>query len=142
MAMWFYQLSEKSWSVNNYRLDVWEGERWTWPVGRMARAEDAPAPGDTVVFFYAVSGSSEPGFYGWAVILLWDDENGQRKFYFRPVAPSDHLKMRPWGDEAARQIADKIRGNVKQGTMWPASNELAAEIGAGINAWVGAGRSL
>ncbi len=26
MAMWFYQLSHKAWSLNNYRLDIWEGE--------------------------------------------------------------------------------------------------------------------
>jgi hypothetical protein len=137
MAMWLYQLSEKDWSANNYRLDVWEGERWEWRIGRMIGSESPPAPGDTVVFFYAPSGSSEPGFYGWAVILLWTIEDSPR-FYFRPVAPSDQLKMYPWGDEEAIAIADKVRGTVKRGTLWPVPENLAVAIGRGINAWVGA----
>lgn len=138
MAMWLYQLSENAWSLNNYRLDIWEGERWEWEVGRVTGADAEPRPGDTVAFFYAPAGCAEPGFYGWAVIQLWTTEE-KRRFYFRPVAPSDQLKMRPWWDDQARQLADHIRGKVKQGTLWPVSNELAAALGAGISAWVKGG---
>jgi hypothetical protein len=62
MAMWLYQLSEKEWSRKNYRLDIWEGERWEWEVGRVAGVDSSPEPGDTVAFFYAPSGSPEPAF--------------------------------------------------------------------------------
>lgn len=136
MAMWLYQMSQRDWPPNNYRLDIWENERWKWPVGRMVGSEDTPAPGDTAVFFYAPSGGSEAGFYGWAVILQWLEE-GERRFYFRPVAPSDQLKMHPWWDEEARRIANQVRGEVKQGTLWRVPDELVPAIGAGITAWVG-----
>src|SRR6266852_4838253 len=97
MAMWLYQLSQKDWSLNNYRLDIWEGERWEWEVGRMVALGAVPQAGDTVAFFYAPHACPEPGFYGWAVILLWVEEEEEkdkkkekkRRFYFRPVAPSD-----------------------------------------------------
>lgn len=138
MAMWLYQLSENSWSLNNYRLDIWEGERWEWEVGRITGADTEPKPGDTVAFFYAKAGCKEPGFYGWAVILLWTTEEKQR-FYFRPVPPSDQLKMRPWWNDQAKEIADQVRGKVARGTLWPVSEDLAKVIGAGISSWVNGG---
>jgi hypothetical protein len=131
--MWLYQMSQRDWSPNNYRLDVWEGERWEWPVGRMVGADDPP--GDVVVFFYAPAGGAEPGFYGWAVVQQWIEE--PRRFYFRPVAPSDQLKMHPWWDADAKRIADQVRGGVKQGTLWPVPDNLAPAIAGGITKWVG-----
>ena len=86
-------MDQKQWPPNSYRLDIWENERCTWPVGRKASAS-SPKPGDRVVFFYAPSGGIEPGFYGWAVVLDWHED--ERGMYFRPVVPSDHLKMHPW----------------------------------------------
>jgi len=56
--------------------------------------------------------------------------------YFRPVSPSDQLKMHPWWDDGAKEIADKVRGKVKQGTLWEVPDELAADISAGITAWL------
>jgi hypothetical protein len=133
MAMWFYQMNQSQWSPNSYRLDIWENERWSWPVGKKA-STNSPTSGDRIVFFYAKSGGIEPGFYGWAIILdLHDDGRG---LYFRPVSPSDHLKMDPWWDDAAEKIADEIRGKVKQGTLWRVSDDMASAISAGISAWV------
>ena len=68
MSMWFYQLSESVWPPTSYRIDIWENERWSWPVGNKISAGATPQAGDTVVFFYS-KGCSEPGFYGWAVVL-------------------------------------------------------------------------
>jgi hypothetical protein len=136
MAMWLYQLSEDEWSRNKYRLDIWEGERWEWGVGRVSASGSKPEPGDTVAFFYAPTGCDEPGFYGWAVILLWVSDE-KSSFYFRPVAPSDRLKMHPWWDAKARKLADQIRGNVKRGTLWPVSPDLANDLATAINSWVG-----
>lgn len=99
------------------RLEIWEGERWYWEVRQAVGArEEGPVPGDVLVFFYTPTGGADPGFYGWAVELEWLRE--ERLIYFRPVSPSDRLKMRPWWDEKAAELADRIRGRVKQGTLW------------------------
>jgi len=134
--MWLYQMSQGQWSPNSYRMDIWEGERWTWPVGKKT-STSSPEAGDRVVFFYARAGGKEPGFYGWAVVLGWHDED-ERGMYFRPVSPSDHLKMHPWWNTEASEIADRVRGTVKQGTMWKVPDDLATRISAGITAWVSA----
>jgi hypothetical protein len=134
MAMWLYQLSQEFWHPNNYRLDIWEGERWKWEIGSI-KGQDRPNPGDTVAFFYAPSGCDEPGFYGWAVIQLWQEEAGKR-FYFRPVSPSDQLKMHPWWDENAAKLAKEIRGKFARRTLWRVSGTLAEKVAVGINSWV------
>jgi hypothetical protein len=56
--------------------------------------------------------------------------------YFRPVAPSDYLKMHPWWNTAAKDIADAVRGKVKQGTLWEVPDDLSTAISAGITAWL------
>jgi len=133
MPMWLYQMDQAQWSPNSYRLDIWEDERWAWPVGRIAVSE-RPTPGDRIVFFYAPRGGNEPGFYGWGVVLTWHDD--ERGMYFRPVSPSDHLKMHPWWNDAAKAIADRVRGKVKQGTLWPVPDDIAQEIASGITEWL------
>ena len=56
MASWLYQLDSTNWSPERYRLEIWEGERWAWPVGRKTvKGQDTPKPGDVVVFFHAPS---------------------------------------------------------------------------------------
>ncbi len=136
MPMWLYQMNQKQWPPESYRLDIWENERWTWQVPTVRRrgSTRGPEPGDRVVFFYAPAGGPEPGFYGWATVLDWHDD--ERGMYFRPVSPSDHLKMHPWWDHAAREIADEVRGKVKQGTLWEVPDNLAKKICAGITAWL------
>ena len=133
MAMWLYQMDQRRWPPNSYRVDIWQDERWSWPVGRKA-SSGAPVAGDRIVFFYAPSGGIEPGFYGWGVVLDWHSD--ERGLYFRPVAPSDHLKMHPWWDAGAKDVADAIRGKVKQGTLWQVPDALAGTIATGITAWV------
>ena len=135
MSMWLYQISPTTWSPNRYRLEIWENERWSWAVGRKTGKGEVPEAGDTIVFFYAPSGGHEPGFYGWAVVMEWLDE--QSLLYFRPVAPSDHLKMCPWWDGEARSLADEIRGAVKQGTLWQVPQTLAKKPCQGITRWIG-----
>lgn len=131
--MWLYQMDQQEWPPNSYRLDIWENERWRWPVGRKA-STDSLKRGDRIVFFYAPSGGIEPGFYGWAVVLDWHED--ERGMYFRPVAPSDHLKMDPWWDDVAKGIADAVRGKVKQGTLWEVPDDLAEAISQGFTAWL------
>lgn len=86
-----------------------------------------------MVFFYAPTGRADPGFYGWAVVLEWLREGGV--IYFRPVSPSDRLKMHPWWDEKAAELAERIRGRVKQGTLWRVPEDLVPELREGLVAW-------
>jgi hypothetical protein len=137
--MWFYQLSEDYWPPTSYRIDIWENERWSWPVGNKISAGATPQPGDTIVFFYS-KGCSEPGFYGWAVVLSWEEgtNNEKDRLYFRPVSPSDRLKMHPWGNPAALQLADDVRGKMRQATLWLIGDENTKNaINAGILSWTG-----
>jgi hypothetical protein len=131
--MWLYQMNQAQWPPNSYRIDIWENERWSWPIGKRASTRK-PEAGDRIVFFYAPAGGNEPGFYGWGVILnIYDDARGM---YFRPVYPSDHLKMHPWWNSTARTIANQIRGTVKQGTLWAVPDDLAVTIATNITAWL------
>ena len=133
MTTWLYQLSHDEWPPNRYRLEIWEGERWVWPVKKAVWGGTRPKPGDTVVFYYAKSKSTDPGFYGWAVITEWFENN--RDIYFRPVAPSDYLKMNPWWNDEAAELADQIRGSVKQGTLWKIEDDLVPKLRSGIQKW-------
>jgi len=126
------------WNPERYRLEIWESERWVWPVGKAVRLENEIKPGDTVVFFCAPSTGEEPGFYGWAIILEWKEDSDY--MYFRPVSPSDYLKMVPWWDGDAKELTDKIRGNFKQGTLWYVLQEYADEMKKGIHRWIAGNR--
>jgi len=130
MATWMYQLNQKNWPPRRFRLEIWEGERWVWPVGKRLVRDELPEPGDTVVFFYAPSGGNDPGFYGWAVVLEWLEDGSL--LYFRAASPTDHLKMHPWWDNNAQKIADKIRGKMKQRTLWLISEDLVGPLREGI----------
>jgi hypothetical protein len=134
MATWLYQLSANRWSPERYRADVWEGERWRYSVGRTVGGGETPKPGDTVVFFYAKHENTDPGFYGWGVLL--DGHEPTETLSFRPTAPSDFLKMTPWWDEEADRLADTIRGNVPLATLFLVKDEDARKLRAGIIAWL------
>jgi len=138
MSTWLYQISPKLWNPQRYRLEIWESERWSWPVGAMSGAGQKPEPGDILVTFYSQSGGNDPGFYGWAIILEWIGESGNQ-LRFRPVSPSDRLKMHPWWSKEATSLSDRIRGEMKQRTLWVVPNDLVPELRRGIVNWL-AGR--
>ncbi len=135
MTTWLYQMSPKYWSPERYRYEIWEGEKWAWSVGSKAMGENVPQAGDTVIFFFAPSGGNDPGFYGWAVVIDWYSDSNT-PLMFRPATPSDHLKMHPWWDESAQQLADKIRGKFKQQTLWVVHDDLVDDLRKGITSWV------
>jgi len=135
MATWLYQLSESNWSSRRFRLEIWEGERWNWPVINWSGGGQVPEPGDIVVFFYAPSGGSDPGIYGWAVLLEWLPKATQQ-LYFRPTSPTDYLKMNPWWDDTAKALVGKIRGRMTRRTMWIVPQELVLQIRKGVSDWI------
>jgi hypothetical protein len=130
MSTWFYQMDQRIWSPERYRLEIWEGETWAWPARRIVAGGERPGAGDTVAFFYTRTGGDDPGFYGWAVVLEWFAQ-ASHQLKFRPAAPSDKLKMFPWGDEQAMEIANSIRGKVKQGTLWLVRESLVERCAEG-----------
>lgn len=136
MTMWLYQINQELWSPQRVRLELWEGERWSWPT-RKFRTAERPEPGDTVVFYCAKSGGSDPGFYGWAVATEFYED--AEVLYFTPAAPTNYLKMTPWWDEEAEALADRIRGRMKQATLWRIDDGARDEVRAGIRRWLGGG---
>ena len=135
MSTWLYQINQRFWPPERYRFEIWEGERWAWPAGKRSGAGAVPRQGDTIVFFYAPSGGADPGFYGWAVTLEWRPESSN-ELHFRPAAPSDQLKMRPWWNETASTLANEIRGRMKQRTLWLVEEELVPQLRDGIAQWM------
>lgn len=131
MSYWLYQLSQTDWPPEQYRLEIWENERWAWVVGRK-QTKEVPEPGDVVVFYYAESGGGDPGFYGWAVVTAWAHE----QLYFTPVAPSNQLKMHPWWDDQADAVARAIRGKMPRATLWPISTAQVRELRKGFSSWI------
>ena len=99
MSYWLYQLNQHQWEPERFRIEIWENERWSWTVGKAMLGGKQPQPGDSVAFFYAKAHGADPGFFGWAVVLEWHKDHKDRiTVYFRPVAPTNHLKMHPWWD--------------------------------------------
>lgn len=138
MNIWFYQINQQSWPPNRYRLEIWENQTWSWPIGRMHGGGVEIETGDVVVFFYAPSGGDDPGFYGWAIVQEFVDF-GRPEILFRPVSPSDFLKMCPWWDEEAKALADDIRGKFKQITLWRVDHKDWMRLSNGIRFWLGKG---
>lgn len=134
MAVWLYQMSQQQWHPSQYRLDIWEGAISSFPYGKIQAGDVEPAPGDRMVFFYAPSGCEEPGVYGWAIVLTHQADD--KRLYFRPVAASDILKMRPWWGEDVKHLVDEIRGPMKQGTVWVVPDKLVGRILGGIANWL------
>jgi hypothetical protein len=123
MSAWLYQMTsnkEEPWNPNQYRMEVWEGSPVTWPVGRiLKRGGEGISRGDTVVFFFAKTGNSEPGLYGWGIVLEIVESNVRNRIKFQVSPPSDYLKMIVIWDKQLEEVIERIRGDVAQGTMWP-----------------------
>lgn len=121
MACWLYQMNAKLYRQERYRTEVWEGNTVTnWFIGEAKRRPKEVAPGDIVILFYAKTHATDrPGIYGWGIITLFDGG----VMDFRPVEPSDYLKMNPLLDDEVYNIIDEIRGGFPEMTMWKVDKE-------------------
>ena len=133
MSVWLYQINQKLWPPNTFRYEIWQQQRWRWRYGQK-RGDAIPQMGDVLVFFYAASGGSDPGIYGWAVVERCDEQN--EILYFMPTAPTDHLKMDPWWDDATKAVTDEIRGPMKQATLFLVPERTVPRIRTGIKRWL------
>lgn len=66
--------------------------------------------------FFTRSGNEDPGVYGWAVVTKVAKRTN--KVQFRALPPSDYLKVDPLWNDVVEQVVERVRGKVKQGTMW------------------------
>jgi hypothetical protein len=131
-------MAPKQWPPNSFRKEIWENQRSDWPHRRI-KGNKTPEPGDVVVFFYAPTGGTDPGVYGWAVV-----ERCTKKLYFIPTAPTNHLKMDPWWDDNVKHIVKEIRGPARVGTLFQVDPKLQVtpnldrKIRHGIKKWLNA----
>ncbi|HEX6157957.1 MAG TPA: hypothetical protein VFZ54_18175 [Burkholderiales bacterium] len=56
VSTWFYLMSPNVCSPSQYRLDIWERERWAWPVTRTSGQGRKPEPGDLLLMFFSEAG--------------------------------------------------------------------------------------
>jgi len=138
MSSWLYQISAEVWPPERYRYEIWENEKWAWPVGTKTPKKEIPQPGDVIFFFYAKTGGKDPGIYGWAVVLEWY-QNSSTPLYFRTVAPSDYLKMDPWWNEKAEELVNRIGGKFAQKTLWLVDDIIVKELRIGVADWLSRG---
>ena len=116
MSTWLYQLNAQDWSPETFRYEIWEGKPWRWGYGTKRGAAELEA-GDTLIFFYAPTKCSDPGFYGWAVLERHREEDSL--LYFTPTAPTNRLKLDPcWDEGTTKKLVDKIRGRMTQATLF------------------------
>jgi hypothetical protein len=119
MQSWLYQMrSLPDWGPKDFRLEVWEGSEVAWTTGRISTKTEVQ-PGDLTFLFFAPSGTDDPGLCGWGLITAVP----AGRVRFRPLPRTDVLKVDPIWDDAMKKIIDRIRGKVKQGTMWPIGPE-------------------
>src|SRR5687768_10416340 len=127
MSAWLYQMTAgPDWSLERYRVRIWEGKRITWPTGRVARGSAGNIDGgQLLVLCFSKTGSEDPGVYGYGIVL--SPPRGDR-FSFRVVPPSDRLKADPAWNPGVEEWLDKVRGPVRQGTMWALNHEELTDI--------------
>jgi hypothetical protein len=133
MSRWLYQMSESSWSSDNYRRDVKEGRCVRWPTRKMMFAGAAPAPGDLLICFYAPTACKAPGFCGLGLITKYLPLS--KRFDWVPVPPTNVLRHAPWWDERARDIADLIRAQSPRATMYPLPAAIDTDLRRGLFQW-------
>lgn len=132
MKSWLYQMTTKNWSEENYRAEVWEGTEIPFSIGRVTgdRATPRPTVGDRIFCWYTKWANKAPGLCGWGVVTALTARR-EEALVWRPVFPSDLLKMSPLIDEELNQQIDTIRPNPR-GTLYlinPKSpNVLPAEF--------------
>lgn len=130
MTVWLYQMTLDHYSPAKYRAEVIEGKLIDYfESGKISsKSKATPQPLDLVFFFFTPSGklNPDPGIYGWGVIS--GHIGNPKKISFTPTAPSDVLKLHPLWNPAVKASVDRIRGPVKQGTMWEVESNDWVEI--------------
>lgn len=124
-----------NWLSSEYRQEVWEENTIRWNVGKIyTKNNKSIEPGDIVYLFYAKTRNEEPGIYGWGIINKYNKL--RKRIDYRPVFPSDYLKMNPIWNKKISEVVDNIRGGMKQGTMWEIEEEYIKKLNKTIHNWL------
>ena len=127
MTLWLYQMNATKWPLERYRAEVWEGSvTQNWTLGESPRKPKDISAGDLIILFFVKAGTRDSGIYGWAIVTFFDKELEQ--IHFRPVPPSDYLKMNPVPEEEVNGIIRKIRGRFAQMAMFKVNDEEFQEL--------------
>ena len=129
-VVWLYQLSSAEWDQDSYRLEVAEGDRIAWPI-RSKRSSLEPEPGQRIVCWWAKSGTLEYGVIGWGVV---ESTTYGTDLRWRAIPPSDRWAMSPITSREIESAVDKVRGKMRQATLFAAEGSLAVELIAAIRA--------
>jgi hypothetical protein len=124
MGYWLHQLSSNIWPSGDYKVEVWEKEATNWMIGRKVPKDNSPKTGDTMIMYYAPANEPDPGIYGWALVIRFDD----REIRFIPMPPSDYLKMNPVWDDEVKNIIGQVRGRTAVGTLWEIEDSLFKQL--------------
>ncbi len=97
MTAWLYQMTTEerdgeSWSPEEYRLQVWEGDNITWGTRKITyRKQDIIRPGDLVILMFCKSPTEDHGIYGWGIIQKFNpqEETDNLHAYFSKRFPQD-----------------------------------------------------
>ena len=133
MTMWLYQVNPEFWSVEDYRYDSWEGEVNEWMHGNI-NGDEYPQRGDTLLVWFDKGAAEEPGLHGWGVVM--DLDLLEKSILFRPVFPSDLMKMAPMTEKKIFEIIEGTKGEFPVGTMWPLSLEDEKTIREMVYDWI------
>lgn len=125
-VVWVYQLSagDWDWDQNSYRLEVAEGERVAWPVGKKQTKRE-PQAGERLVCWWAKTNAKEYGVMGWGVL---DGQAYGAGIRWHPYPPSNQWAMSPLRSDHLEAVIDKIRGRMRQATLFVAEGDLAIEL--------------
>lgn len=123
-AVCIYQLSSSEWGQGAYRLSVLEGSGVTWPVGKK-QTELEPEPGDRIVCWWAKASAPEFGVIGWGVI---DGSSYGAAIRWHPRSPSDRWSMSPLNSPELDSAVDKVRGGMRQATLFVAEGLNARQL--------------
>jgi len=135
MSRWFYQMSETSWPSENYRREVSEGKVVRWPTRKRMFAHESPAAGDIIICFYAPAACDRPGVCGFGIVTKYLPKT--RRLDWLVLPPTNALKLRPWWDERAREIAELVRAQSPRGTMYALPAVIDSDLRRGLFAWTG-----
>jgi hypothetical protein len=131
--MWLYQVNSEFWTVEDYRYDSWEGDVNEWMHGTI-NGETDPQRGDIILVWFDKGTTEDPGLYGWGIVM--DMDHLEKSIAFRPVFPSDLIKMKPIFEDEIEEIVDKVKGEFPIGTMWALDKEAEKEVRELIYDWI------
>ncbi|NJN96154.1 MAG: hypothetical protein HC875_19620 [Anaerolineales bacterium] len=144
MTVWLYQMNAERplqdgsfYTPDDFREDVESEEYLEWLTREIRPKEMDPKAGDTILYWFVVSGTNQPGLYGLGVIfdcyecLKYNTE--YNCIYHLPVFPSEILSDTPIYDDEIQEIVDEIRGNQKNfATMFAINDDYIQSLFARI----------